>query len=451
MKKIDLLNYEEQENLRIVEHLEMHNLPESIQRMLSLASTPEEQDILLMATLAAASACMPNLYFRYGPTGKKYYANLQCFILAASASGKGIANQALEMVRVVDEKYPLLIAGDSTLAAWYKALEQRNGCGYMHESEGSVVTDIWRTAAANYNTALRKAAEHEPISRNRCNGASEIKNPRLSMLLTGTFNQYKALVPSVENGYFSRLLSVVVRETHPFDKKYVSACGSQSVVPKQVGQQVLRMYKQLLEGGEREWSLTEGQKKRLGEHLETKYATLIELLGDNFHSAVVRMAVQIERIAMILSAIRSESKGERQKIKEGMSEWGLVGATLPAAPAVRTAKPRQFSIEATDKVIFCLDEDYQTAEMIGNKLLLHMAAAYRMIEGDKQELVPEIKPLDQRKVLFEQLKAEYNHRDLAEEAERNGISKRTAERWNLAWIENGLVVKTNYGEYRKVS
>ena len=430
MKKIDLLNYEEQENLRIVEHLEMHNLPEPIQRMLSLASMPEEQDILLMATLAAASACMPNLYFRYGPTGKKYYANLQCFILAASASGKGIANQALEMVRVVDEKYPLLIAGDSTLAAWYKALEQRKGCGYMHESEGSVVTDIWRTAAANYNTALRKAAEHEPISRNRCNGASEIKNPRLSMLLTGTFNQYKALVPSVENGYFSRLLSVVVRETHPFDKKYVSACGSQSVVPKQVGQQVLRMYEQLLEGGEREWSLTEGQKMRLGEHLETKYATLIELLGDNFHSAVVRMAVQIERIAMILSAIRSESKGERQKIKEGMSE---------------------FNSDATNKVIFCLDEDYQTAEMIGNKLLLHMAAAYRMIEGDKQELVPEIKPLDQRKVLFEQLKAEYNHRDLAEEAERNGISKRTAERWNLAWIENGLVVKTNYGEYRKVS
>ena len=294
MEKV--ISCEEQDDLRIVEHLNMSNLPQIVRNMLSLASTPEEQDILLMATLTGASACIPNLYFRYGPTGKRYYANLQAFILAASASGKGIANQALEMVRVVDEQYPMLIAGDSTLAAWYKALEERGGCGYMHESEGSVITDIWKTAAANYNTALRKAAEHEAISRNRCTGASEIKCPKMSMLLTGTFNQYRALVPSVENGYFSRLLTLVIRETHPFDKRYVSTIGGQSAVPQQAGRELLRVYEQLARGGEREWSLTEEQKTRLGEHLETEYGTLIGLLGDNFHSAVVRMAVQIERI-----------------------------------------------------------------------------------------------------------------------------------------------------------
>ncbi len=394
-------------DLRIVEHLDMQKLPESVQQMISLASTPEEKDIILMATLAAASACVPNLYFTYGPTGKKYYANLQCFILAAAASGKGIANQALEMVRVIDEQYPMLVAGDSTLAAWYKALEERGGCGYMHESEGSVITDIWRTAAANYNTALRKAAEHEAISRNRCTGSSEIKNPRLSMLLTGTFGQYKALVPSVENGYFSRLLTVVIRDTHPFDKRYVSSKGGQSAVPKIVGQRMLRMYESLMNAGEREWSLTEAQKERLGEHLETEYGTLIGLLGDNFHSAVVRMAVQIERIAMILSAIRGN-----------LTE--------------------------------CTNDDYETAEMIGNKLLLHMASAYRMIDGDAQDVVPEIKPLDQRKVLFEQLKAEYDHKALAKEAKLQGVSMRTVERWNLSWIENGLVQKINYGQYKKV-
>ena len=123
------LNSEEQENLRIVEHLDMQKLPESVQQMISLASTPEEQDIILMATLTAASACMPNLYFHYGPTGKKYYANLQCFILAAAASGKGIANQALEMVRVIDEQYPMLIAGDSTLPLSTKRSKSRTAVG----------------------------------------------------------------------------------------------------------------------------------------------------------------------------------------------------------------------------------------------------------------------------------------------------------------------------------
>ena len=413
------LNSEEQENLRIVEHLDMQKLPESVQQMISLASTPEEQDIILMATLTAASACMPNLYFHYGPTGKKYYANLQCFILAAAASGKGIANQALEMVRVIDEQYPMLIAGDSTLPAFYKALQEQNGCGYLHESEGSVITDIWKTSTSNYNTALRKAAEHEPISRNRVKKASEISSPRLSMLLTGTFGQYRALVPSVENGYFSRLLTVVIKGSHAFDKRYVSSKGAQSVISQQVGHHLLRVYESLMNAGEREWSLTDTQKIRLGEHLETEYGTLISLLGDNFHSAVIRMAVQIERMAMILSVLRASYP---QVLPEG-KEIGFL----------------------------CTDEDYETAELIGNRLLLHMAAVFRMINGDEQECVPEIKPLDQRKVLFEQLKGEYALGELINEAKSQGVSRSSAIRWNNQWIEQGFITKENHGNYKKIA
>ena len=408
MKEFQNLNQEEQVDLRIVEHLDMQNLPESLQTMLSLAKTEEEKDMLLMATLAAASACVPNLYFRYGPTGKKYYANLQCFILASSASGKGIANQALEMMRVVDEQYPMLIAGDSTLAAWYKALEEQGGIGYMHESEGSVITDIWRNAAANYNTALRKAAEHEAISRNRVKGASEIACPRLSMLLTGTFSQYKALVPSVENGYFSRLLTLVERGSHPFEKSYVTAKSENSALPKIVGRELSRIYSRLMEEGEREWSLTDSQKERLGEKLETEYRTLIDMLGENFHSTVIRMAVQIERIALILSAMRGN-------------------------------------------LVECSDFDYQTAELIGSKMLMHMAMAYRMIKGDEQETMPEVKGLDQRKVVFDGLKARYQLNDLIKEAQSQGVSRSSAIRWNNQWIEKGMVRKENHGEYRKVA
>ncbi len=438
----NLTSMEGQEDLRIVEHLDMQKLPESVQQMISLASAPEEQDIILMATLAAASACVPNLYFTYGPTGKKYFSNLQCFILAAAASGKGIANQALEMVRVIDEQHPMVVAGDSTLAAFYKALEEQNGCGYLHESEGSVITDIWKTSAANYNTTLRKAAEHEPISRNRVKGASEIKCPKLSMLLTGTFGQYKALVPSVENGYFSRLLTVVIRGTNPFDKRYVSAKGGQSAIPKIVGNRLLRTYEQLMNAGEREWSLTDAQKERLGEHLETEYGTLIGLLGDNFHSAVIRMAVQIERIAMILTAMRGEENPHTMRGNEHTE------SRIPSGIMDKTDEDNNRPCMVD--TLYCSDQDYETAELIGNKMLLHMASAYRMIDGDAQEVVPEIKPIDQRKVLFELLRPEYDHKALAEEAKRQGISQRTIERWNLSWIENGLVQKTNYGQYKKV-
>ena len=430
---------EEQENLRIVEHLDMQKLPESLQQMLSLATTPEEQDMLLMATLTAASACVPNLYFHYGPTGKKYYANLQCFILAAAASGKGIANQALEMVRVIDEQYPMLIAGDSTLPAFFKALKEQNGCGYMHESEGSVITDIWRNSAANYNTALRKAAEHEAISRNRVRGASEIPSPRLSMLLTGTFSQYRALVPSVENGYFSRLMTMVIRGTHPFNKAYVSSKGAQSFIPKQVGRHLLRVYEQLQNAPEREWSLTDDQKARLGEHLETEYQTLIALLGDNFHSAVIRMTIQIERIAMILTAMRHSAltRGEGDELKS------------PHTMRENEHTDSQMTFGKINDVFICSDVDYQTAEMIGNKLILHMAAAYRMIKGAEEVSVPKVQPLDQRKMLLSLLPEEYEVQNLVTEAKSQGLSYRTATRWNEGWMEEGLVIKVRHGVYRK--
>ena len=483
-------------DLRIVEHLDMQNLPESIQTMLSLAKTEEEKDMLLMATLAAASACVPNLYFRYGPTGKKYYANLQCFILAASASGKGIANQALEMMRVVDERYPMLIAGDSTLAAWYKALEEQGGVGYMHESEGSVITDIWKAGAANYNTALRKAAEHEAISRNRVKGSSEIACPKLSMLLTGTFSQYKALVPSVENGYFSRLLTLVERGSHPFEKSYVTAKSENSAVARQVGQQLLRTYEGLRNAGEREWSLTDAQKERLGKKLETEYRTLIEMLGENFHSAVIRMAVQIERMAMVLSAMRGTSALSRGAGNELIpaSNAGIMDGEVPAFNAgsmdkvdnrpymvdtiycsdqayeaaemiasnadIIDGEVPAFNAGTMDKVdnrpymvdtIYCSDQDYEAAEMIGSKMLMHMAMAYRMIKGDETETMPEVKQLDQRKVVFEGLKARYQLNDLLKEAKSQGVSRSSAIRWNNQWIEKGMVIKESHGEYIKVA
>ncbi|MBQ9603319.1 MAG: DUF3987 domain-containing protein [Paludibacteraceae bacterium] len=451
----NLNRMEGQEDLRIVEHLDMQKLPESVQQMLSLASTPEERDIILIATLAAASACVPNLYFTYGPTGKKYYANLQCFILAAAASGKGIANQALEMARVIDEQYPLLIAGDSTLAAFYKALEEQGGVGYMHESEGSVITDIWRTSAANYNTALRKAAEHEPISRNRVKDASEIKNPRLSMLLTGTFGQYKALVPSVENGYFSRLLTVVIKGTNPFDKRYVSSRGGQSAIPRIIGQKLLRTYEALMNAGECEWSLTDAQKERLGEHLETEYGTLIGLLGENFHSAVIRMAVQIERIAMILTAMRgdlsltSQAHDKETRVQQREKNEDMPDNIRDKGQNYATSGDK--NIAEVHNTIFCADEDYETAEMIGNKLLMHLAAAYRMIDGDAQDVVPEIKPIDQRTILLNLLPEEFESKLLIAEAQSQGIPQSTVMRWCGQWIDRGILCRPSYGHYKKIA
>ena len=405
-----------EQDLHIAKHIEPESLPAIIQPVMSLAQSDAERDILLLSLLTAAGSCMPNLYFRYGLTGKRYYPNLQCFVVGSAASGKGIANLALELVRPVDEAAPLVIAGDSSYAGFYRQLERQNGRGYIHESEGSVITDVWRSSVTNYNTALRKAAEHEPITRNRANDTSSIACPQLSVLLTGTFSQYRALVPSIENGYFSRLLTLIVNDQQPFSSRYVEPAGTSGSVMAKAAAGLYGLCKQLYASHSIEFSLTPEQRSRLGQHLEHAYPALVSQLGSNFHSVVLRMAVQIERIAMILSALR--------------------------VFCARDIQSRELT---------CSDTDYATAELIGNKLILHMAAAYRMIRGKEEVAVPKIEALDQRKMLLSLLPAEFGHKELVQEAKSQGIPSRTAERWNDSWLQQGLIGKLKHGLYKKIA
>ncbi len=410
---------EADQDLHIANHIDNAELPAIIQPLMNLANSDSEKDMLLLSLLTAAGSCMPNIYFRYGLTGKKYYPNLQCFIVGSAACGKGIANLALDFVSQVHKALPLVIPGDSSYPGFYRQLERQNGRGYIHESEGSVITDVWRSSVTNYNTALRKAAEHEPITRNRANDASSIACPQLSVLLTGTFSQYKALVPSVENGYFSRLLTLIVNDQQAFNSKYVEPANGSNTVMVKASEQLYDLCQTLYKMRPTEFSLTSEQRTRLGHHLETAYPTLMQMLGDNFHSVVLRMAVQIERFAMILSALRIAEK---------------------QSPITNDQSP-----------IVCSPIDYAIAELIGNKLILHMAAAYRMIKGAEQVAVPKIQALDQRKMLLSLLPEEFESKTLVAEAAAQGISRATALRWNDDWQEQGFIQKIKYGTYKKMA
>ena len=410
---------EEQANLHIVENMDVNNLPQLLQSVLSLANTPAEKDMLLLSALTACSSVMPNIYVKYGVTAKRYYPNLQLFIVGSAACGKGIANLALELVKPIHEAMPLIIPGDATYPAFYQTLAKQHGRGYIHESEGSVITDIWRSSRANYNTALRKAAEHEAISRSRCKEASIIQNPQVSMVLTGTFSQYHALVPSIENGYFSRLLTLIVDEHQAFNSRYVQPSENSDEVIRAAAQQLYRLYEALFAAKPREFRLTDDQRTRLGNHLQNAYPTLIRMLGEDFHSVVLRMAVHIERIAMILSGLRM-----------GTPEYdsGLI-----------------------DKEIICKDADYATAELIGNKLILHMAQAYQLVKGTEKIEHPQVKPLDQKQILLSLLPEEFESKRLIEEAQLQGISRRTVFNWSDEWQQAGILLKLKHGVYRKQS
>lgn len=416
------------DDLQITSHLNVEALPQFLQDLLSVAHTTEQKDMLLMSSLTTLSTVMNSVYFRYGTTGKRYYPELMTFIMAGAASGKGIAELSKRLVEKVHEDTPLIIAGDSTYPAFYQQLLDQNGCGLLFETEGSVITDIWKGGAMSYNTALRKAAEHETLSKNRLNsGQTEIACPKVGMMLTGTFSQFKALVPSVENGFFSRLMTVVVREHQDFDGSVFQPTNEGAEVEammERLSLQVKRLAERLNGagctmhdarlGGEVEFRLTAEQASLLGQVMEKEYKEYVRVLGDGFHATVVRNGINVMRIALILSVLR-----------------------------------QSLSLSAS-QLLTCSEADFQTAMVIGTKLLLHAADAYNQIATADREAVPSIKGSYQKDTFFVSLPNSFSTGECLSIADKMGISERTTKRWLGQWTELGQLVHS-YGNYEKTA
>lgn len=423
MKQIEPI-ITEQDDLLISPYLKQDTLPIVLRDMLTLAPNDAQRDMLLLASLTSVSAVMPNLYTRYGVNGKRYFANLQTFIMAAAASGKGIAGLASALVEDIHAKSALLIPGDSSYPAFFIALATQDGRGLLFETEGSVITDTWRTQAHSYNTALRQAAEHEAIRRGRANqGIVQITNPQLSCLLTGTFDQFHALIPSVQNGFFSRLTTYVNREQVSFmPSVFRSATGYVESGADQVltrcRRHVNALYHQLSRRkAEREFRLTVEQASQLGSCFQQQYAPLVEQLGPSFHASVVRAGITTMRILMILSALRAEEND-----------------------SLRRNEP-----------LYATQEDFQTAILITDKLILHIADSFTQIHGEKTAPLPASRTSVQRLTFLSQLPEKFTTAECLELGNEMGVSVRSVKRWLTDWTSSGCLQHSKQGEYVKTA
>lgn len=411
----------EADDLRITPHVVPDNLPTLLKDCLQVANTPATKDMLLMSILTSTSSVMNNVYFRYAHYGKRYYPNLLTFIMAGAASGKGVADLGVKLVEPIHEEIPLLIPGDSTYPAFYTQLYEQDGRGLLFESEGSVITDVWRTSCTNYNTALRKAAEHETLNKSRMMaGVTEIDCPKVSVLLTGTCSQFQALVPSVENGFFSRLNILIVRDNPPFD-------GS-VFLPNNEGTEAERIFRfwgtqfkqwYMSHNQPTEFKLTEEQAKQAGPMMESEYGEYLRQLGDGFHATIVRNGITLMRTAAILSVLRAIDTNDH--------------------------------VEGHFSELVCKDKDFETAMVISTKLLLNAADAYNQIGGKQQPAIPKQKGCYEKDTFLASLPEAFTTGDCIKQAARMGISRRSTERWLQTWTETGVLNKEAHGMFSKIS
>lgn len=101
-----------------------------------------------------------------------------------------------------------LISGNNTGTGILQNIMDANGTGLICETEADTISAAIGSEYGHWSDTLRKAFDHDRLSYNRRTDQEyrEVKKSYLSVLLSGTPAQVKPLIPSTENGLFSRQL-----------------------------------------------------------------------------------------------------------------------------------------------------------------------------------------------------------------------------------------------------
>ena len=101
-----------------------------------------------------------------------------------------------------------LIAGNNSGTGVLENLIEADGIGLICETEADTVSTAIGTEHGHWSDTLRKCHDHERLAFNRRTNREYRECPAsyLSVLLSGTPAQVRPLIPSAENGLFSRQL-----------------------------------------------------------------------------------------------------------------------------------------------------------------------------------------------------------------------------------------------------
>ena len=102
----------------------------------------------------------------------------------------------------------LIIPANNSATGVFQLLSENEGSGLLFETEGDTLACAFKSDYSNYSDGLRKAFHHEATTyyRRTDHELVEILSTRISVVMSGTNGQVATLIPSAENGLFSRYM-----------------------------------------------------------------------------------------------------------------------------------------------------------------------------------------------------------------------------------------------------
>ena len=430
------------------------SLPDFLKKIVSISNSEADSDIILLGTLTVLSACMPHIRGVYDR--RTVYPNLFLFVTARASSGKGRLNLCRHLVepihdrlreineaevmeykhklaeynaagkKKVDMEKPeeppmrmLFIPANSSATAVYQVLNDNGGEGMMFETEGDTLANTFGSDYGNYSDGFRKAFHHETISyiRRKDREYVNIKQPKLSTLLTGTPRQILNLISDAENGLFSRFAFYYLDTKLVWNNVFANS-GDETLEDyfQTLGKEYQDFFNILRECKDMTFYFTAEQEADFNVTFDQWQQDYVESCGEEFVATVRRLGVIMFRIAMCLSALRIMEDGN------------------------------------FEDTLCCMDEDYRTAKTIADVLIKHDARVFHTLANTTA--APKTASAAQRQSVhlkfFEALPDEFDRKAYTELATQMGLNPKSMDRVIRKWCDDGKLENITHGKYAKV-
>lgn len=421
-------------------------LPDFLTQIINKAKSFEDADLLILGTLTAISACLPNISGIYAE--REVFPNLFLFVSAQASAGKGRLTLCRHLIKPIHDNLKrlysiemdeyktlqneysqdkknreppieppiktLLIPANSSATSVYQVLNDNGGVGLIFETEGDTLANSFKSDYGNFSDGFRKAFHHEMISYTRRKDREfvELTKPRLSALLSGTPHQILTLIPDAENGLFSRFIfynmnlklewrDVFSESTDCLDDYFIN-----------LGQQFFQFYQTLQQSQPIRFSLSTNQQQQFNVFFAEIQEQYANLFGLDIVASVRRLGLITFRLAMILTTLR---------LMDG---------------------------KAKSDVIVCDDTDFRTVLIMARVLLQHTAHVFGTLPAVQSEQSTK-RPNAIMQTYFNSLPHEFDRSAYLSVAERLHIQPRTAESYIHRLCASGQLQHPAYGIYTK--
>ena len=433
------------------------NLPSILSKAVDTMHIPQEKDLVLIGSIVTLSSVL--LPFRTIFHGRTIFPNMFLFVPGPAGSGKGrldfcyrlvrpIHNDKRELWQLQQEEYKqeldryralskkekanttspvkppitlLRVPANCSATSFAEAMAD-NGNMLMFETEGDTVVNTFKSDYGNYSDNFRKAFAHEEfgyLRRGNDSEEKEVHNPRLSVVLSGTPEQVKSLIPNAENGLLSRFIFYTLSATDEWLDGFsgYDADNPLEKVFDDLGNEVERYYQHLKNIQEVWFTLSFVQQQKFNDYFAEEKQRMKALNGDLYNASTHRLSWALLRISMILTALRCMDTG---KVPEKVE---------------------------------CSDIDFDIALSIIRTVSHHNDYIFNVLnEGVTEEVkISETYSSAARSTLLSILPDSFTSKDMQAAAVKISKSVRTVERQIRRAIDNGQVKELGKGSYQKIS